>query len=199
MSFCCIQAWQPAWGIRLILEALISFFPTAPNGALGSLEWSPVERQRLARVSMHYSCPKCGNAAATLPALTSGDAAATAAAAERTLQYKQQLGQLHLHELPSAAATTTATNSSAKSDNTQSNSVASSTNGSASGSSNGTGESRTVGSSGSSSTQATVVTTAVSDSDTAVDKLLLALEAMFCAVIVLILAYKGLRFFGVTA
>jgi hypothetical protein len=196
MQFCCKQAWQPAWGIRLILEALISFFPTAPNGALGSLERSSVERQRLARVSMHYSCPKCGNAAATLPALTTGDAAATAAAAERTLQYKQQLGQLHLHGLPSTAAVNA---SSAKGGATQSNTTANSTNGSNNVNSTGTDERNATGrSSGGTHTQTTVVTTAVSDSDTAVDKLLLALEAMFCAVIVLILAYKGLRFFGVT-
>ena len=32
------EHWQPAWGIRLILEALISFFPTEGKGAIGSLE-----------------------------------------------------------------------------------------------------------------------------------------------------------------
>jgi hypothetical protein len=149
---------------------------------------------------MHYSCPKCGNAAATLPPLTTGDAAATAAAAELTLQYKQQLGQLHLHGLPSATATAAANNSSVKSAATQSNSAANNTNGSTNGRRNNTGErSTTGGSSSGSSTETTAVSSAVSDSDTAVDKLLLALEAMFCAVIVIILAYKGLRFFGVTA
>ncbi|KAM3568508.1 hypothetical protein VYU27_009371, partial [Nannochloropsis oceanica] len=42
------EHWQPAWGVRLILEALISFFPTEPKGAVGSLDWTPRERQRLA-------------------------------------------------------------------------------------------------------------------------------------------------------
>lgn len=35
--------------VRLILEALISFFPTDPKGAVGSLDWTPAERNRLAR------------------------------------------------------------------------------------------------------------------------------------------------------
>jgi hypothetical protein len=34
--------------VRLILEALISFFPTEPKGAVGSLDWTPEERKRLA-------------------------------------------------------------------------------------------------------------------------------------------------------
>ena len=34
--------------MRLILEALISFFPTEPKGAVGSLDWTPQERRRLA-------------------------------------------------------------------------------------------------------------------------------------------------------
>ena len=36
---------QPAWGIRLILEALISFFPSPSQGALGGLDWTPEERR----------------------------------------------------------------------------------------------------------------------------------------------------------
>ena len=36
---------QPAWGIRLILEALISFFPTHSGGAIGGLDWAAEERK----------------------------------------------------------------------------------------------------------------------------------------------------------
>ena len=50
------EHWQPAWGIRLILEALISFFPTEGKGAIGALDWTPREvratgdgRRRLGR------------------------------------------------------------------------------------------------------------------------------------------------------
>ena len=40
------ELWQPAWGIRLILEALIAFLPTPADGAIGSLNWTSEERKR---------------------------------------------------------------------------------------------------------------------------------------------------------
>merc|ERR1711862_703666 len=40
------ELWQPAWGIRLILEALISFLPTPADGAIGALDWTKEERRR---------------------------------------------------------------------------------------------------------------------------------------------------------
>jgi hypothetical protein len=39
------ELWQPAWGIRLILEAFISFLPTPADGAIGSSDWSSNERK----------------------------------------------------------------------------------------------------------------------------------------------------------
>lgn len=57
------ELWQPAWGIRLILEALISFLPTKGDGAIGALDWSSEERKRLAKESVKYTCPHCGNVA----------------------------------------------------------------------------------------------------------------------------------------
>jgi ubiquitin-conjugating enzyme E2 J1 len=54
------ELWQPAWGIRLILEALISFLPTPADGAIGALDWKPEERKRLAKQSQQWSCPTCG-------------------------------------------------------------------------------------------------------------------------------------------
>lgn len=56
------ELWQPAWGIRLILEALISFLPTKGDGAIGALEYSSEERKKLACQSKDYCCPTCGNA-----------------------------------------------------------------------------------------------------------------------------------------
>lgn len=50
---------QPAWGIRLILEALISFLPTPADGALGALDWTSEERKKLARESLKFRCPVC--------------------------------------------------------------------------------------------------------------------------------------------
>ena len=46
--------WQPAWGVRTILEALISFMTAPADGAVGALEFSPEERRRLARASTDY-------------------------------------------------------------------------------------------------------------------------------------------------
>jgi len=63
------ELWQPAWGIRLILEALISFLPTPADGAIGALDWSKEERRRLAKLSQNYHCPICGHCADLLPKL----------------------------------------------------------------------------------------------------------------------------------
>jgi ubiquitin-conjugating enzyme E2 J1 len=61
------ELWQPAWGIRLILEALISFLPTPADGAIGALDWSSAERKKLAAQSVHHECPICGKIAKLLP------------------------------------------------------------------------------------------------------------------------------------
>lgn len=53
------ELWQPAWGIRLILEALISFLPTPGDGAIGALDYKPEERKRLAKKSQSWCCPTC--------------------------------------------------------------------------------------------------------------------------------------------
>lgn len=44
----------------MILEALISFLPTPAEGAIGALDWTSKERQRLAKQSVNYFCPTCG-------------------------------------------------------------------------------------------------------------------------------------------
>lgn len=63
------ELWQPAWGIRLILEALIAFLPSPADGAIGALDWSSAERKRLATKSKDFCCPSCGKVANLLPAL----------------------------------------------------------------------------------------------------------------------------------
>lgn len=60
------ELWQPAWGIRLILEALISFLPTKADGAIGALDWTSEERRKLAKKSVEFSCSNCGNCAMIL-------------------------------------------------------------------------------------------------------------------------------------
>jgi ubiquitin-conjugating enzyme E2 J1 len=52
--------WQPSWSIRTVLTALIAFFPTPGNGAIGSLEYSSHERKEYALRSNAYTCELCG-------------------------------------------------------------------------------------------------------------------------------------------
>ena len=52
------ETWQPAWGVRLILEALLSFLPTPGEGALGSLDYPPRERRHLAAASHAWRAPE---------------------------------------------------------------------------------------------------------------------------------------------
>jgi len=63
------ELWQPAWGIRLILEALISFLPTPADGAIGALDWSKEERKRLANKSRQFVCDKCGPISNLIPTI----------------------------------------------------------------------------------------------------------------------------------
>eukprot|EP00743_Colponemidia_sp_Colp-15_P007108 GILK01007669.1.p1 GENE.GILK01007669.1~~GILK01007669.1.p1 ORF type:complete len:298 (-),score=27.75 GILK01007669.1:286-1143(-) len=60
------EFWQPAWSVRTILEALITFMPTEAKGAIGSLEFTKEERRRLALESTSFECPLCGSASNSL-------------------------------------------------------------------------------------------------------------------------------------
>lgn len=53
------ELWQPAWGIRTMLDALHAFFPTPGEGAIHSLDWSPEIRKKLARESVGWCCSIC--------------------------------------------------------------------------------------------------------------------------------------------
>lgn len=57
------ETWQPAWGIRTMLEAIISFLPTPGGGAIGALDWTREERQALAKQSVSFTCAQCCPAA----------------------------------------------------------------------------------------------------------------------------------------
>ncbi|KAL3995556.1 Ubiquitin-conjugating enzyme family protein [Acanthocheilonema viteae] len=54
------ESWQPSWSIRTALLALIGFMPTHAAGALGSLEYPPEERRKLAKISHEWVCKECG-------------------------------------------------------------------------------------------------------------------------------------------
>lgn len=88
------ELWQPAWGVRLILEALISFLPTPGDGAIGALDWTKVERKRLAKKSLSFSCPKCGNCLALLPPLRPKKAGEDGKA-DKANPFQKELEKLH--------------------------------------------------------------------------------------------------------
>ncbi|KAK9694362.1 hypothetical protein K7432_013452 [Basidiobolus ranarum] len=54
------EFWQPVWGIRLALLALISFMPTHGEGAIGALDCSDADRKIVAKKSINWECNICG-------------------------------------------------------------------------------------------------------------------------------------------
>lgn len=45
------EHWQPSWSVRTALMALIAFMPSAPDGAIGGLNYPAEERRTLAALS----------------------------------------------------------------------------------------------------------------------------------------------------
>lgn len=54
------ETWQPSWSVRTALVALIAFMPTKANRAIGSLDFTDVERKKLAIKSRTWRCETCG-------------------------------------------------------------------------------------------------------------------------------------------
>jgi hypothetical protein len=102
------ESWQPAWGVRTMLEAIISFLPSEGAGAIGALDWTAEERKKLAKQSLLYHCPTCGpikNLLKEASEMTEGDSKPDSSMAE-------QVAQLHLGP-PAASSTSPKYNSSA--------------------------------------------------------------------------------------
>uniref|UniRef100_A0AAV1VG77 UBC core domain-containing protein n=1 Tax=Peronospora matthiolae TaxID=2874970 RepID=A0AAV1VG77_9STRA len=93
------EEWQPAWGVRLILEALTSFMPTKGEGAIGALDFSADERKRLAKLSVNFKCESCGRVADLLPDLVSEEGSE-----KKPSKYADQIAQLHIHGLEKSAS-----------------------------------------------------------------------------------------------
>lgn len=55
------ELWQPAWGIRTMMEALRSHFPVPGDGAIGAIDLPSDLRRRLARESLDFICPLSNN------------------------------------------------------------------------------------------------------------------------------------------
>mmetsp|Transcript_24136 Transcript_24136/g.51468 ORF Transcript_24136/g.51468 Transcript_24136/m.51468 type:complete len:387 (+) Transcript_24136:232-1392(+) len=48
------EQWQPAWGIRTMMEALRSHFPAPGDGAIAALDWPTEIRRKLAKESLDF-------------------------------------------------------------------------------------------------------------------------------------------------
>ena len=73
------ENWQPAWGVRTMLTALVGFMPSKAEGALGGIDYTDAERRALALRSLSWRCARCGLCMAdALPAASSRDAHAVA-------------------------------------------------------------------------------------------------------------------------
>jgi len=92
------ELWQPAWGIRLILEALISFLPTKGDGAIGALDWTVDERKRLAKQSNNFCCSQCGNMKDIMTAVDKRVKRATSSdkkVVTKRCKFQSEIEQLH--------------------------------------------------------------------------------------------------------
>lgn len=74
------EMWQPSWGIRTILTALVGFMPSKSEG-FGALDFPAEERRRLARKSWAFTCPRCGARPAEQFRADATDAAGTSSSA----------------------------------------------------------------------------------------------------------------------
>jgi len=54
------ESWQPAWGIRAMMLALIAFLPTKGEGAIAALDWTPEERKKCAESSKRWNVQTAG-------------------------------------------------------------------------------------------------------------------------------------------
>ena len=92
------ETWQPAWGIRTILEALISFFPTKGEGAVGALDWTSDERKRLVLPSQEFCCSVCKEKNKDLiPKLKKKDDSKKTTTKKKSTKFADQISQMHMH------------------------------------------------------------------------------------------------------
>jgi len=91
------ELWQPAWGIRTILEALISFMPTPGDGAVGAVESCAEDRKRMARESNQYKHPLKPELPPIVTARPDEGSDGTAGSSTVKNPYAEQIAQLHFH------------------------------------------------------------------------------------------------------
>mmetsp|Transcript_31211 Transcript_31211/g.44308 ORF Transcript_31211/g.44308 Transcript_31211/m.44308 type:complete len:292 (+) Transcript_31211:138-1013(+) len=90
------ELWQPAWGIRLILEALIAFLPSPADGAIGALDWTSKERKRLAEKSRAFCCQRCGPISDLIPQINERQDGCSVANSEKPSRFQKEIEALKL-------------------------------------------------------------------------------------------------------
>lgn len=99
------DSWQPAYSIRTVLTALISFMNTPPAGAIGSLDYPSDERKAYARQSRTWKCEHCGEGKTLIELLPDTDVSKENIS--KALPKEVQQSQQQQHPTPPAAAHTT--------------------------------------------------------------------------------------------
>ena len=94
------EEWQPAWGVRTILEAIIAFMPTDGNGAIGAVDFDDAERRRLARLSQSYAH---ANMPMIPPLRTAAASSPDSSAAPVTNRYAAEIAQMQIGIAPTRA------------------------------------------------------------------------------------------------
>ncbi|CAC5418981.1 UBE2J1 [Mytilus coruscus] len=122
------ESWQPSWSIRTALLAIIGFMPTHGSGAIGSLDYPPEERKKLAKGlfnlpdfymtwekyfdrTLDWKCENCGNIAAILKPVTEASKAANEEAKELASQINFRGEKSATDNKPSEETSTSSTGS----------------------------------------------------------------------------------------
>lgn len=53
------EQWSPAWSLRTMMMAMMAHFVVEDKG-IGSIRPSDKDRKKIAKESINYTCPKCG-------------------------------------------------------------------------------------------------------------------------------------------
>ena len=77
------------------MEALIAFFPSKGDGAIGALDWTKAERQKLVPQSRAWKCPYCKKPNEELVPELKVDGCRPVAS-----KYAAQIAQMHIHKAP---------------------------------------------------------------------------------------------------
>jgi len=85
------ESWQPSWSIRTALLAIIGFMPTPSQGTIGSLDYPPEERKKLAKKSGNFACADCGSGGCIVDLLKCKEAGDTEEVSSSTAEEAKEI------------------------------------------------------------------------------------------------------------